>query len=95
MWINFTKTNGLRNGFFVNSIGLSNGGLQVELNDAQWSYNPHEGFAIDSPTLVDDGYYECIATSPKNRNQTVLFVFDVKRKFAAQKRLLKTTQSDA
>ena len=37
---------------------------QVEMDDFNWSYDPREGFAISSPSLVyDHGHYECLARS--------------------------------
>ncbi|XP_046651440.1 vascular endothelial growth factor receptor kdr-like isoform X2 [Daphnia pulicaria] len=49
-------------------------GLEVELEDSQWSYDPHEGFTINNPSLVHDhGYYECLARTNNNKNQTVSY----------------------
>lgn len=57
-------------------------GLQVEQNEARWSYDPREGYAVDNPSLVEDhGIYECHATSTKNRTQSVTYWLEVKRKF--------------
>jgi len=62
--------------------------LQVELENTQWSYDPHVGFTINNPSLVHDhGYYECLARSTKynNKNQTVSYFLIVQRKFKCAK----------
>lgn len=60
--------------------------LQVELDNSQWSYDPHVGFTINNPSLVHDhGYYECLARSThqyNHKNQTVSFFLIVQRKCA-------------
>lgn len=52
-------------------------GMVVELDNSQWSYDPHVGFTINNPSLVHDhGYYECLARSThqyNHKNQTVSF----------------------
>jgi hypothetical protein len=61
--------------------------LQVELEDSQWSYDPHEGFTINNPSLVHDhGYYECLARTNNNKNQTVSYFLIVQRKFKCAKK---------
>ena len=56
---------------------------QVEMDDFNWSYDPREGFAISSPSLVyDHGHYECLARSNSisDKKQSLGFLLQVQRK---------------